>query len=33
MLLLCIFCGLPAIYNVMGQIMNAKFGKKIIPLG
>lgn len=31
--LLCIFCGLSAICNVMGQILNAKFGKKIIPQG
>ena len=28
-----IFCGLSAIYNAMGQILNAEFGKKIIPLG
>ena len=28
-----IFCGLSAIYSAMGQIINAEFGKKIIPLG
>ena len=28
-----IFCGLSAIYSAMGQIVNAEFGKKIIPLG
>ena len=28
-----IFCGLSAVYNAMGQILNAEFGKKIIPLG
>ena len=28
-----IFCGLSAIYSAMGQILNAEFGKKIIPLG
>ncbi len=28
-----IFCGLSAIYNAMGQILNAEYGKKIIPLG
>lgn len=28
-----IFCGLSAIYNAMGQILNAEYGKTIIPLG
>ena len=28
-----ILCGLSAIYSAMGQILNAEFGKKIIPLG
>ena len=28
-----IFCSLSAIYNAMGQILNAEYGKKIIPLG
>ncbi|MBO5317173.1 MAG: acetate uptake transporter [Oscillospiraceae bacterium] len=28
-----IFCGLSAIYSDMGQILDAEFGKKIIPLG
>ena len=28
-----IFCGLSAIYSAMGQILNAEFGKEIIPLG
>ena len=28
-----IFCGLSAIYSAMGQILNAEFGKKIMPLG
>lgn len=28
-----IFCGLSAIYNSMGQILNAEYGKTIIPLG
>ena len=28
-----IFCGLSAIYSAMGQIVNAEYGKKIIPLG
>ena len=28
-----IFCGLSAVYNAMGQILNAEFGKKVIPLG
>ena len=28
-----IFCGLSAIYNSVGQILNAEFGKTIIPLG
>ena len=28
-----IFCGLSAVYNAIGQILNAEFGKKIIPLG
>ena len=28
-----IICGLSAIYSAMGQILNAEFGKKIIPLG
>lgn len=27
-----IFCGLSAIYNAMGQILNNEFGKKILPL-
>ena len=28
-----IFCGLSAIYNSLGQILNAEYGKTIIPLG
>ena len=28
-----IFCGLSAVYNAMGQIVNGEFDKKIIPLG
>lgn len=28
-----IFCGISAIYNAMGQVINNEFGKKIIPLG
>ena len=28
-----IFCGLSAIYNAMGQVINNEFGKKVIPLG
>ena len=28
-----IFCGLSAIYNAMGQVLNAEYGKTIIPLG
>lgn len=28
-----IFCGLSAIYSAMGQIVNAEYGKTIIPLG
>lgn len=28
-----IFCGLSAIYSAMGQILNAEYGKDIIPLG
>ena len=28
-----IFCGLSAIYNSMGQVINNEFDKKIIPLG
>ena len=28
-----IFCGLSAIYSAMGQILNAEYDKKIIPLG
>jgi succinate-acetate transporter protein len=27
-----IFCGLSAIYNAMGQILNQEFGKKVLPL-
>ncbi|WOO37141.1 acetate uptake transporter [Anaerocolumna sp. AGMB13020] len=27
-----IFCGLSAIYNAMAQIINAEFGKKIMPV-
>lgn len=27
-----IICGLSAIYNALGQIINAEFGKKIMPL-
>ena len=28
-----IFCGLSAIYSAMGQIINAEYGKTVIPLG
>lgn len=28
-----IFCGLSAIYSAMGQIINAEYGKEVIPLG
>ena len=28
-----IFCGLSAIYSAAGQIINAEFGKEILPLG
>ncbi|MBR5271917.1 MAG: acetate uptake transporter [Clostridia bacterium] len=28
-----IFCGLSAIYNSVGQILNAEYGKTVIPLG
>ena len=28
-----IFCGLSAIYSAMGQILNAEYGKTILPLG
>ena len=28
-----IFCGLSAIYSASGQILNAEFGKTIVPLG
>ena len=28
-----IFCGLSAIYSAMGQILNAVFGKTVLPLG
>lgn len=28
-----IFCGLSAIYSAAGQILNAEFGKTILPLG
>ena len=28
-----IFCGLSAIYSAMGQIVNAEFGKTVMPLG
>lgn len=28
-----IFCGLSAIYNAMGQIVNAEYGKSVMPLG
>ena len=28
-----IFCGLSAIYSAMGQIVNAEYGKTILPLG
>ena len=28
-----IFCGLSAFYSAMGQILNAEYGKTIIPLG
>lgn len=27
-----IFCGLSAIYNAMGQILNAEYGKNVMPL-
>ena len=28
-----ILCGLSAIYNAMGQILNAEYGKTVLPLG
>jgi succinate-acetate transporter protein len=28
-----IFCGLSAIYSAMGQILNAEYGKSVLPLG
>ena len=28
-----IFCGLSAIYSAMGQILNAEYGKTVLPLG
>ncbi len=28
-----IFCGLSAIYSAMGQILNAEYGKEVLPLG
>ena len=28
-----IFCGLSAFYSAMGQILNAEYGKTILPLG
>ena len=28
-----IFCGLSAIYSAMGQILNAEYGKSVMPLG
>ena len=28
-----IFCGLSAVYSAMGQILNAEYGKEIMPLG
>ena len=28
-----IFCGLSAIYSAMGQILNAEYGKTVMPLG
>ena len=28
-----IFCGLSAIYSAMGQIVNAEYGKEVLPLG
>lgn len=28
-----IFCGLSAIYSAMGQILNAEYGKNVVPLG
>lgn len=28
-----IFCGLSAIYSAMGQIVNAEYGKSVLPLG
>ena len=28
-----IFCGLSAIYSAMGQILNAEYGKTVVPLG
>lgn len=28
-----IFCGLSAIYSAAGQILNAEYGKTVIPLG
>ena len=28
-----IFCGLSAIYSAAGQILNAEYGKTVLPLG
>ena len=28
-----IFCGLSAIYSAVGQIVNAEYGKNVLPLG
>ena len=28
-----IFCGLSAVYNAMGQIVNAEYNKTVLPLG
>ena len=28
-----IFCGLSAIYSAMGQVLNAEYGKEVMPLG
>ena len=28
-----IFCGLSAIYNAVGQIVNGEYGKTVLPLG
>ena len=27
-----IFCGLSAVYNAMGQIVNAEYGRTVLPL-